>query len=380
VNPLQVKADSTKIQSNRGEARRVDGKVVRGTRKGPVPVGNQRVILHRLGRERAGPLDSMRTTADGRYSMRYRTSGDTSALYFVSASYDGVAYLGSLLRAPLISGDDAQITVFDTTSVRTPIRVGARHLIVGAPNANGRRPIGEVFDLQNDSTVTVVSPDSAHPVWTGHIPASAVGFNANPDGDSPNGAPVRHGNEVGAFAAVSPGIRQVAFTYELPANAFPLTVQMETPTGVLELLVQEPNANVQGPDLRERAPVSTEGRIFRRFLAQDLAGTAVVHIDVPRIIGRERERVYVGVAVALIAAMAAALVTAALRSSPRGSAPAHPHPGTRSKLLLHGIATLDSEFERGGAADVAARDAYDVRRAALKEELMAELVEERRRS
>src|SRR5581483_4857559 len=99
-----------------GEARRVDGTVMRGTRKGTVPVANQWVVLHRVGPDRAGPLDSVRTSAAGAYTLRYHTSGDTTALYFVSTSYGGVAYFTSPLRAPRVSGDNAQIIVFDTTS------------------------------------------------------------------------------------------------------------------------------------------------------------------------------------------------------------------------------------------------------------------------
>jgi hypothetical protein len=145
--------------------RRVDGRVVRGTREGQQPVANQWVVLHRVGPDRAGPLDSTRTAANGRFSIRYRESGDTSALYFASTSYGGVAYFTSPLRAPVVRGDDATLTVFDTTSGPVAIKVGGRHVIVGAVQPNGRRPVGEVYDLENDSTVTLVARDSASPLW-----------------------------------------------------------------------------------------------------------------------------------------------------------------------------------------------------------------------
>ena len=60
---------------------------MRGTRKGQDPIANQWVVLHRVGRDRAGPVDSTRTTADGRFHIRYRATGDSSALYFVSTKY-----------------------------------------------------------------------------------------------------------------------------------------------------------------------------------------------------------------------------------------------------------------------------------------------------
>ena len=141
--------------------------------------------------------------------------------------------------------------------------------------------------------------------------------------------------------------------------------------------MQEPTARVQGPSLREMAPVSAEGRVFRRFLAQDLSASAVMRIEMPRIIGAERERVYFGVGIALLAAMAVSLVFAARRSVPR-RAVARPQPDRApSRALIRAIAALDTDFERLHADD-AAREAYRAKRASLKSELAAALAAERR--
>lgn len=360
-------------------ARRIDGKVVRGTREGPKPVANQWVIVHRVGRDRAGPLDSVRTAANGGYSLRYKASGDSSAIYFASTTYGGVAYFTSPLRAQNVRGDDALLTVFDTTSGPVALKIGGRHLIVGMPGPNGSRPIGEVYDLQNDSTVTVVAKDSLTPVWTTRIPPAATAFRLNTNGDLANGAIVQRNATVGVLVPISPGIRQVAFTYELPANAFPLSLPLESPTGVLEVLVQEPTATVRGAKLREVAPVSTEGRTFRRYLGQDLAANTVVRVDVPRVLTKDREKVYIGVATVMLAAMAAALVLTARRSFSRVRSAPRVVAEPRSQELLRAIAALDADFERGGAKDAAATDAYEARRAALKAELMDALAAERRR-
>lgn len=361
-------------------ARRVEGHVMLGTRTGPKPVAGQWVVLHRVGHDRAGPLDSTRTAINGSYSIRYHTSGDSTALYFVSTTYGGVAYFTSPLRAPSVSGDEALMTVFDTTSASIPIQVAGRHLIIGAPQPNGRRPIGEVYDLQNDTTVTVVSRDSASPVWTAHIPTAAVAFQLNTSGDLANGSLTRNGSTVGVLVPISPGIRQVAFTYELPSDAFPWSIPMERPTGVLEVLVQEPSARVQGAPFRETAAQAVEGRTFRRFLAQDLAASTVVRIDLPKVIGAQREKVYIGVATVLLAAMAAALVLTARRAFSRTRMmPLKPRAELRSEALLRSIAALDAEFERAPADD-AARAAYESRRAELKAELMSTLAAERKRT
>lgn len=369
-----------RTDSSRAE-RRVDGRVVRGTREGQQPVANQWVVLHRVGPDRAGPLDSTRTAANGRFSIRYRESGDTSALYFASTSYGGVAYFTSPLRAPVVRGDDATLTVFDTTTGPVAIKIGGRHLIVGALQPTGRRPIGEVYDLENDSTVTLIARDSLTPLWRTELPAAAVGFQLNASGDLAPGAISHRGTSVGLLAPLSPGIRQFAFTYEVPASAFPLSILIDRPTGVLEVLVQEPTARVDGAKLRETAPVSTDGRTFRRFLGQDLSAGTVLRIDVPRLIGAEREKVYFGVTSALLAAMLVALVVAGRRSMsrrPLAAAPVRATPEPRSRRLLRGLATLDEEFEKVASPDDATRADYETKRAALKTQLGEALAEERR--
>ena len=359
--------------------RRVDGRVTKGAREGMTPVKGQWVLLHRVGRDRQGPLDSTHTGADGTYHFRYRTSGDSTAVYFVSTTYGGVAYFTSPLRGEIVRGDDAALTVFDTTSNPIAIHTAGRHLIVGSPKPDGNRPIGEVFDLENDSTVTAIARDEQHPVWTTHIPANAVKFELNARGDLTNDAITHNGATIGLLVPISPGIRQVAFTYELPQSAFPLAVPLEQPTGVFELLVQEPTAHILGIPMRETAAQALEGRTFRRFLAQDLAASSVLRVDVPRMVGAEREKVYIGVATVILAAMAAALVLTARRSfSGMRRATVAPVRERKSETLLRSIAALDAEFERGGG-DATARAAYEDRRNALKAELAAALADERRR-
>jgi hypothetical protein len=366
-----------------GEVRRVDGRVVRGTRAGQTPVPGQWVVLHRVGPDHAGPLDSTRTTVAGRFDFRYHPTGDTTALYFVSTSYGGVVYPSAPLRTPRVSGDDATLMVFDTTSGPVRIKIGGRHVIIGAAQPNGMRPVGEVYDLQNDSTVTVVARDTLTPVWTAHIPPSATNFQLNASGDLADGAVAHRGSSVGLFAPVSPGIRQLAFTYELPSSAFPLSIPLERPVGVLEVLVQESTAHVTGVALRELAPVNTEGRTFRRLLGQDLSAGSVVRVDLPRVIGAAREKVYIGVAIVVLAAMVIALIVAARRGPSRRPlerptfTPEIAEPA--SQRILRRIAALDAERERAPSIDDAARTAYDAERASLKRELAAALAEERER-
>jgi hypothetical protein len=375
----------TALQGRDAAVRRVEGRVTRGTRAAQQPLANQLVVLHRVGRDRSGPLDSARTSASGWFTFRYRPSGDSSAIYFATTSYGGIVYPTAPFRGAVVSSADASITVFDTTSGPVPIKVGGRHVIIGAPQPSGRRPVGEVYDLENDTTVTVIARDSVTPVWSAQIPTAAIGFQLNTNGELASGAVSRRGTTVGMFAPVSPGIRQVAFTYELPANAFPLSITAGQPIGVLEVLVQEPTARVEAASMREVPPANAEGRVFRRFLAQDLKPNAMLRIDVPRMTVSARESIYHVVLYVLVAMMVVALAFAiqrGRRTAPAPAAPAPPIPSAepRSRALVRAIATLDDDFDRTGGGDGAARSEYETTRASLKRELADALAAERQPS
>jgi hypothetical protein len=226
----------------------------------------------------------MRTAADGRYAFTYHPSGASDAVYFVSASYDGVAYLSQPLTENVVQGPAAEIMVYDTTARGIPLRVRGRHLVVGAPNANGLRPIIEVFELSNDTSVTSVSPAAAgnHPTWSIALPGGARQFAVGQGDVAPDAVGVVSGR-VSVYAPFAPGLKQLSFSYELPASAFPLVRPMPTGAIVLEVLLEETGARLSGPGIREVAPVAAEGRTFRRFLAQDLPAGATVRVTVPSI-------------------------------------------------------------------------------------------------
>jgi hypothetical protein len=148
--------------------------------------------------------------------------------------------------------------------------------------------------------------------------------------------------------------------------------------------VQEPTARVEAPALREVPPANAEGRVFRRFLAQDLRPNATLRIDVPRMSVSERETIYRVVLYVLVAAMAVALALAARRG--RGATrsavapPPAPTPEPRSRALVRAIATLDDDYDRAGGADDSARSEYESTRASLKRELADVLAAERKPS
>jgi hypothetical protein len=237
------------------------------------------VVLHRVGPDRAGPLDSVQSDSRGRYSFNYTRTGSDDAVYFVSATHDGIAYFTPPLAEGKVSGDDGEITVFDTTSGHVPLSVRGHHVVVSSADANARRSIVEVYELSNDTSVTRVAAGNAA-TWQSHITPGAADFKVG-QGDISAGAVSFANGVVSVFAPLAPGIKQLSFSYSVPAKSFPLKLPLEKETGVYEIMVEEKAGSVTGPNLREMDPVTVDDRNFRRFLAQDMPGNSVAVIDLP---------------------------------------------------------------------------------------------------
>lgn len=259
----------------------VSGQVVRPGKTDMLPVPNVMVTLHRVGSDKAAPLDSVRADRSGRFQFHFERTGDKRALYFVSASYGGVAYFTPPLAHATVKGEEAEIAVFDTTS--GPVSIGSRghHVVVSAVAANGTRNVTEVYELANDSSVTrVASAGGNGEVWSAVLPARASGFQVA-QGDIPAQAVKFEQGKAKVFAPIAPGLKQLAFSYSIPANAFPLTIPIVRDTQILEVLIEGEKGTVTGAKMEEKDPVALEHRNFRRFLAPDVPANSAVVIDFP---------------------------------------------------------------------------------------------------
>jgi hypothetical protein len=281
-----------------------------------IPVPRVMVTLHRVGSDTAGPLDSMRADDRGRYQFRFTRSGERGAIYFVSASYGGIAYFTPPLAHSTVEGDEAEIAVFDTTSGPVPISSRGHHVVVSAVDANGMRSVTEVYELANDSSVTRVAPATGGgEVWSAVLPQQARSFQVS-QGDIPAQAVKFEGGKARVFAPIAPGLKQLAFTYSIPAKAFPLSIPIVRDTQILEVLIEDEKGTVTGAKLAEKAPVSFEQRSFRRFLADDVPASSVSLIDLPASGGtRDIDPRYM---VALTGVIGAAMILALARALRRG--------------------------------------------------------------
>lgn len=350
----------------------VQGHVTTPGRQREIGVPGVMVTLHRVGPDSAGPLDSGRTDASGRYRLSYRRFGSDQALYFAAAVYHGIAYFSMPLRGERVVGDDAEITVFDTTTGPVPLTVQGHHVVVSAPGPDGTREVVEVYELSNDTTATVVPRDTLASIWSAPLPRAAASFAGGP-GDIAAAALSRRGERVHLVASFGPGVKQLSYHYTLPERAFPLRIGVEKATSVLEVLLEEDGAQVRAPSLRSMGRATTQGRSFKRFLSQGTPAGEQVRIDVPTAAGGSRTRVMEAIAAAMVATMAGALVVALRRRSRTRVPFAAPDP-SHTESLVAAIAALDARHEAGDAAldDTGYRDA----RAALKAQLAAALARE----
>lgn len=260
----------------------VSGRIVRPGSRSMEPVSGSWVVLHRVGPDSAGPLDSLRSDALGRYRFRYVRSGSEDAVYFVSAMYGGIAYFTPPLTEPRIGGVAGEIAVFDTTSHRVPITIRGHHLVISAADARGLRSVVEVYELSNDSSVTRVaaSDNPQGATWRTALLPAASNFQVTQGDVAPDAVTFSNGL-VAVYAPLAPGVKQISFSYSVPASAFPLRLPLEGRNDVYEVLVEDETGSVTGPNIKEEDPVTVEGRNFRRFLGSNLPENSVAVIDLP---------------------------------------------------------------------------------------------------
>jgi len=299
-------------QNAPGTWRVAEGRVLRALGDTSVALPNQWVTLHRVGPDTAAPLDSVQTDARGKFDFRYQLSGSRDAIYFASSTHGGIAYFTPPLTGATTERGALELVVFDTSSVSRPLSVRGRHVIVGAPAPSGGRTVIEVFEISNDSSVTLVAGPGDAPTFTAMVPRTASAFQVRESDVAKDAITLRDGR-VEVRAPIAPGLRQIAFSYEMPKRAKALRFPVERPTPVLEVLAEEPLARIGGGAVTEVDPVTIDGRGFRRYLAQDPPPAGVVTMEFPATPTATRQLYLAVVIVAVGAAMLAALARAAMR-------------------------------------------------------------------
>lgn len=280
----------------------------------PQPLAGMWVALNRVGSDSAGVIDSVRSAGDGTYRFAYRRFGDGDAIYFTDVSYAGVGYFTDPFRGLAASGEEADLIVFDTVSAPAAgLRLRGRHFVVGERTADGWRPVVEVFELTNDTSLTIVPRGDAVPVWSVALVEGARDPEVG-DGDVVATTVRFRDGRAELFAPMAPGLRQLSVRYTVPERAFPLALPVPGTPEVLEVMIAGTQGTAAGAGLHVEKPVTIEGQAYSRFLSQRVAPGAVAEI---RLGSAAAERFAVPVAVGTsILVLAGALVYARRRTYP----------------------------------------------------------------
>ena len=335
------------------------GSVLRSGATDTAAVPGALVVLHRIGQQAQGPIDSVRADAAGRFRFRY--TPDTSAVYLFSTNFAGIEYFSDPIKATPARADTGLVLlVSDTTSTGTLLTV-SRHIVVSRPDNAGLRQVLEIVVLENPAGLTRISNDTLHAVWGAPLPEGAAGGQASSGDYSPESLVFRH-DSVLFFAPVAPGTKQVIFTYGLPANPGTVRLAFADSAG-LNLLLEEDRVQPTGGVLGDSGMQAIEGRNFRQWVGTVRAGQVVA---IP--LGGSATG---WVIPALVGAVALALVVVLFRTLRRA-------PGTAGApaeaTVLEQLARLDRKYA-GREADTPAAEwaEYQARRAALKAQLAGQL-------
>ncbi|HKT58539.1 MAG TPA: hypothetical protein VJQ46_00720 [Gemmatimonadales bacterium] len=341
------------------------GRVIVPRASDTVPLPRARVLLHRVGADAQGPIDSM--TADGAGRFRFRFRADTSALYLLSTRYGGIEYFSPPVHTNPARPDTAiALAAYDTSST-TPIAVEARHIVVPRAGGDGSRPVLDLIVLRNDGIRARVAPDSAHPSWSLTLPAGSGEMQLGESDLSPD-AVIRVGDTVRVLAPLAPGQKQLSIQYA----TVPVRGRLVFPIGATEtpvnLLVEEPGVRVSGGTLALADTQVIEGRSFRRFSGR-VPGGGSITLTVPAGPAVASRRILAGLVGGLALALGAAAVWL-VRRPRRPRAPVAPGSPDETSRLLDAIAALDARYAgREGETPPDEWKRYTEERAALKARL-----------
>jgi hypothetical protein len=292
----------------------VSGRVLRGGRD-TVALANAWVVLHRLARDAAGPIDSVRSDARGRYRIALR-SPDSASAYAVSVWFDSIAYFSLPLNVtgrPAVHVED--LIAFPTTTTGPPIRLARRLATVARANTDGTREILEILELANTGVSTRVTTDTLAPTWAGRVPAGAGQFRGGQGDVSSDAMQFRHDSVI-VFAPIPPGpVKQLSYGYSLPAGMRTLVIPIDQPTDEVNLLIEDTTAVVSAPKLASLGVRVLEQRHFAAYRAGPLTPGDKVELRLPA--GKFRAQMLLPYVIAVLAiGMVIALVWALRRRPP----------------------------------------------------------------
>jgi hypothetical protein len=325
------------------------------------PVRGVRVLLHRVGQETQGPIDSTRSDGRGRFLFTFLP--DTSAFYLLSAERAGIEYFSPPVATnPERPDTGIRILVYDTSST-TPISLVARHLVIARPGEDGSRGVLDLMVLRNDSRLTRTTSDTTHPTWSAPLPPGTIGLDLS-ESDFSREAVARRADSVIVVAPFAPGEKQLTVQYLIPSGRRVMELPFGRPGAAINVLAEERDVRVTGSGVALADSQVLQGRSFRRWTGVAQAG-GVVRIVLPGV-----RRTPTWLLAVLVGTLTLVLAGAGWRLLAKRSMPATPRTGE----LIDAIAALDVRYAgRESETPVDEWSSYLTERARIRAQLEASL-------
>jgi hypothetical protein len=329
-------------------------------------VRQARVLLHRVGPDTQGPIDSTHSDRRGRFHFAFHP--DTSAFYLLSAEHSGIEYFSQPVATnPARPDTGIRILVYDTSST-APVSLEARHIVVTRPGEDGTRSVLDLMVLRNDSRLTRVAADTAHPTWSAPLPPGSIGLDVS-ESDFSRDALARRGDSVVVVAPFAPGEKQLTVQYLNPSNQPVIELPFDRSGVAINVLTEETGVKVSGSGVALADTQVLQGRSFRRWTGVSQPG-GVVRIQLPR-----SGRTPSWLLALLVGTLAITLLGAGWRLLRTRNAAAPPRTGE----LVAALAALDIGYAgREGETPADEWSSYLAERARIKAQLEASLAAGRR--
>ena len=353
------------------------GRLVRVRGADTAAVAGARVVAHRVGQARQGPIDSGLTDARGGFRFVV-AAPETGAVYVVSTLRDGIGYFSDPIAAGNATPAALTLVVFDTSSAGPPLEVGTRNVVV--TRAGRERRVLDIYQVENPGDATRVAADSLGSTFSVRLPTGVTDPQSGAS-DIPASAIRFEGNRVLVSAPFPPGDKQVVISYTLPAGVNSFEVPVDQATGEVDLMLEDSTAQPSDP-LRPTDPVAIEGHTFRRYAASGMAAGSSFKVRFSDRGSSRRATLF-----AALAAGALLLAGAAFALTRRPAPAPEAEPGTlatpagelidetRERLVAQ-LAALDDRFSgREPDTPPEAWASYQARRAALKAALARRLAQ-----
>lgn len=237
-----------------------------------VPVAGASVVLHRVGRDLQGPIDSTTTDDVGRFRMSVTV--DTTAVFILSASYAGIQYFSSPIHTNPGRPDTMIRLVVSDTASNTLVETASRHVVIGAPATDGTREVVDLVGIANRGLRTRVTGAEQRPTWATPLDPSMIGFHTGASDFSPE-AVFYTGGVVEVFGPIAPGEKTLLMKYRIPADAMRWVLAFADTVFDFSLLIEDASPHVSGPLMDAPDSQVIAGRTFRTFRARPTAGDSI---------------------------------------------------------------------------------------------------------